>query len=144
MTAAGFRWLVVAAWLLAVAGASLDALCPALLPEGMRLAWEAWEEAPLWLPDAPWALALLAGALGALLLLGLAACVAMCRFRAWGRSASLWITVLALPLGVWAGPGVQSGWSTALLDAAAMLWGAALAAAYWSPLARRFAPPEAA
>lgn len=126
--------------LLSVLAAFLDVVWPDLLPP----LWQALPAEGPWGPEAfdfvgvsP---VLLLG-LAALLvysLLGLVAVVAMARFRRWGCSVSWWLTLLGLPVIAVLGPAVMSGWAYSLQAAGAMLWGVALAAAYWSPLAARF------
>ena len=136
MTVRLFRGLIVASLLLGVAGGIADWVFPPPLPTSLA---EAQDSLPL---PAPMASAwgwLLTGGFGALLLVaGVVATVALWMVRRWGRTASLWLTILVIPVSVWAGPSVLSGVGWALYEASLMLWGAVLAAAYWSPLAPRF------
>ena len=64
------------------------------------------------------------------------------RFRRWARSLVLWWTLLgfaaALTMSFFEGPEMLSSISLSFRDAIAMMWGAALALAYWSPLSTKF------
>ena len=132
-----FRALLLASVLIALASAAVDWLCPALLP----LEWQmVQEETPLpWAPEDDTLWLLFGVVLGAYALALSVATVGMYLFKPWGRSLSLWGTVLAAPVVVWLGPTMLSGLASALLDLSSMLWGATLALAYFSPLADRFA-----
>jgi hypothetical protein len=59
-------------------------------------------------------------------------------FRRWGRRLSTWTSILALSTYPFLGPFLHSGWGTLCIDASMMLWGAALAMAYFSPIRARF------
>ncbi len=134
LTPALFRWLIVASLLIAVAGSTIDMVWPSLMPEPLAYALDEVRTAQEW--DMP--ATLLTGALMVVLIAGLAAMVALYQFRAWGRSLSLWGSVISFPLLLWSGPEVASSWASVLLDVSMMLWGAVMAAAYWGPLATRF------
>ncbi len=132
-----FRALLLASVLIGLAASTVDWLWPALLP----LEWQLlWDETPLpWMPEGDFWWWLLMLVLGACVLMLSVAAVAMCFFKPWARSLSLWGTALVMPVVVWLGPTMYSGLSGALLELSSMLWGAALALAYFSPLAQRFA-----
>ncbi|MDO5086896.1 MAG: hypothetical protein Q4D74_04715 [Comamonadaceae bacterium] len=131
-----FRALVLSSWLASLAAALLDVLWPSLLPPSWLALYES-AELP-WMPASGEPPVLMLALPGALLLALVAAAVALCRFQPWGRRVSLWGTLLMLPLAAWLGPLMMSGPALALLELSGMLWGAALALAYASPLATRF------
>lgn len=58
-------------------------------------------------------------------------------FKQWGRTLSLTLTLLALPLYLVLGPSLMSPLESLLIDASNLLWGACLALAYFSPIAAR-------
>ena len=74
----------------------------------------------------PWLAAALAGVVGLFL------------FKPWGRTLSLYSTVLGVFLIPFLGPVVSSGVAFSLDEVAITLWGATLALAYFSPVAERF------
>jgi len=78
--------------------------------------------------------------MGALMLACLVGLVGLFRFKAWGRTVSLYATPAALVVEACAGATLSSGVENALLGAASMLWGAVLALAYFSPVRSRFGP----
>ncbi|ATQ73733.1 hypothetical protein CR152_03810 [Massilia violaceinigra] len=74
----------------------------------------------------------------------LAGLVGMFMLKAWGRSFSLYVTLAGLALTPFMGATVSSWLDNVLLEVCAMLWGAVLALAYYSPVSREFSrPPEA-
>lgn len=81
---------------------------------------------------------------GVLVLAWPLAIIGLFLFRRWGRALALYGTVLSLMLYPLLGPIVASGLSFVLAEMAAMLWGACLACAYFSPLALRFAAERTA
>ena len=138
MSVALFRGMVLASWALALLGAFADQAWPDLLSEELAMAL-ANLPPPAGLDSESLLGDLLAGGLALLLLAGgLAASVAVCFFKRWGRAVMLWSTPVALAVVVWMGPTVMSGVAAALYELSSMLWGAVLAAAYWSPLSARF------
>ncbi|MET0580476.1 MAG: hypothetical protein ABWZ08_00715 [Pseudoxanthomonas sp.] len=62
-------------------------------------------------------------------------------FRRWGRWLSLYSTAAALLLYPLMGPALYAPLEEGLNEIAALLWGAILAACYWSPLSGRFDVP---
>ena len=136
-----FRGMVLASWLLAVTGAAVDLVWPELLPEELAFAVENLPPLAGLESDSFTFELVLSG--GALLLLAalIVASVGVCWFKPRARPVLLWSTVLMLPVTLWTGPAAYSGLAQVLLDASWMLWGAVLAAAYWSPLAARFKRP---
>lgn len=57
--------------------------------------------------------------------------------KRWGRTLSLGITLLCLPLYLLTGPTMSSPIEAMLTDASTLAWGACLALAYYSPVAAR-------
>jgi hypothetical protein len=135
MTSTQFRALLLFSVATGLAAASIDALFPALLPEALSAAWEKdppFDPAPehLWLWVAvlvPWLVASVASTIG------------MFFFRHWARPLALIVAILGLAESPLFGPELSSGWSSALLEASFLSWGAVLALSYFSPLSQRFA-----
>jgi len=63
---------------------------------------------------------------------------AMFYFRKWGRSFGTCATVAMLVALPFLGPSLSSGFGTSVSQLSAILWGAILALAYFSPLSRDF------
>lgn len=68
----------------------------------------------------------------------LAGLVGLYRLRRWGRSLSLWSTVLYLPLMPALGPSLETGLESMLMQLTSVLWGGLLALAYCSPVSVAF------
>lgn len=64
--------------------------------------------------------------------------VGLFRYRAWGRSLSLYTTLAGLAASPFLGPSLSSGLEASLSEAATMLLGAILALSYFSPVSKRF------
>lgn len=73
-----------------------------------------------------------------LLLAWLAGIVGLFLMKRWARGLSLYLTLLGLLMHPVIGPSIASAWSSALTELAALLWGAILACAYFSPVAGAF------
>lgn len=73
-----------------------------------------------------------------LLVAWLAGIVGLFLMKRWARGLSLYLTLLGLLMYPVLGPSIASGWNSALSELSALLWGAALACAYFSPLAEAF------
>lgn len=131
-----FRTMVVASWLLTLLGGALDWLWPQGLPQAWRALWDAQLDAAA--VDMTTTDVLLGLLLLFYMVAGMAGMVALCLFKPWGRSLSLWLTLLGFLIYACMGPYIASGPVQALLDAGSSLWAAALALAYGSPLAQRF------
>ena len=130
-----FRFLVVASIAIAILGASVDSFVPGLLPTVLEDAYEAYAAAEE--PTMSYALAL--GGLALVLLIGaVVGTIGLVLFRPWGRPLSLWLSVLAMLSYPFLGPVVSSGWGTMLTETSMMLWGAALAMAYFAEIKVRF------
>ena len=134
MSTREFRALVLASLFLQVLWAGVDFVFPALVPPAIASAIEN-EPLPavmttgwvIWLL-AVWAIALIGATIGLLF------------FKRWARSVALWGTLGGFALFPILGGAYSSGWAGAFQDAAATTWGAALALAYFGPIAQRFAP----
>ena len=76
----------------------------------------------------------------AILLLGgsLAGVVGLFRFKRWGRSLSAWTTALLLLFVPFLGPYQTTPFEDFFADIATLLWGAAVALSYFTPLSLRF------
>lgn len=133
MSPTTFRGFVLFSVLLEIGAATVDLLIPGLTSNSLSQALEN-EPLPgvfnnLWLSFllfVPWVVITLVGIVGLLF------------FKGWARSLSFYSTVLGLGLYPFLGPTLTSGWSSALSEASFMTWGAVLALAYYSPLAKRF------
>lgn len=73
-----------------------------------------------------------------LLLASIAGIVGLFLMKRWARGLSLYLTLLSLLMYPVLGPNLASGWGSALTELAALLWGAILACAYFSPVAEAF------
>lgn len=68
----------------------------------------------------------------------IASLVGLYRFRRWGRTWSLWLTLASQSVFFLVGPMVAEPLDWFLYTLSNMLWGAVLAVAYFSPLSARF------
>jgi hypothetical protein len=138
MTTTHFRALVLFSVATSLAGGFIDALFPSLLPESLS---EAWDKDPpcnpllenLWLLAAvlvPWLVASIVSTIGLFF------------FWYWVRPFALVTAILGLAVSPLFGPELSSGWSSALLEASFLAWGAVLALAYYSPLSQSFVRAE--
>lgn len=130
-----FRWFVVLSLVLGVAGALLDLFVPGLVPPSIQGAYDAFVEADEGSMIGSIALAVL---MLLIVMVGLVGLVALLLLKPWGRSISLWTTVLAPVAYPALGPVVYSGWSSMLTEISMVLWGAALAMCYFSELRVHF------
>lgn len=130
-----FRFLVVVSIAIAVLGASVDSFVPGLLPTVLEDAYEAHVTAEE--PTMSYALAL--GGIALVLLVGtVVGTIGLLLFKPWGRQLSLWLSVLTMLSSPFLGPVINSGWATMLTETSMMLWGAALAMAYFAEIKVRF------
>jgi hypothetical protein len=129
-----FRCLVVASIGLQVCAGVVDFLLPGLVPMALARAAEAEPLHPVfdhwWFTGLLicWAAVVVTSAAGLLF------------FKRWGRTLSLWSTAVGFAFYSVMGTGAYSGLSSAFTEASSLLWGAALAVAFFSPLQERFIP----
>ncbi|MFY8135214.1 MAG: hypothetical protein ACOVKS_09440 [Aquimonas sp.] len=132
MSIKSFRVLLMLHLLALVASVGVDFL-PGAIPEALEQAYYELPQpvlmgqAVLLLMAIPLLMAWLAGVVGLLLM------------KRWGRGLSLYLTLFGLLIYPVTGPSLASGWSSGLSELAALSWGAALACAYFSPVAEAFA-----
>ena len=130
-----FRFLVLASIAVAVLGSLVDSIVPGLLPTPLEDAYETY----LATEEPSMSLALTLGGFTIVLLLGtLVGTVGLLLFKPWGRPLSLWTSVLAMFSYPFIGPVLCSGWAAMLTETSMMLWGAALAMAYFADIKVRF------
>ncbi len=60
------------------------------------------------------------------------------KYKAWGRTLSLYTTVAGLAAWPFLGSSLSSGLEASLNEAATLIWGAILALSYFSPVSERF------
>jgi hypothetical protein len=132
MSTAVFRLFVVLSFLLPLVAIGIDAMFPSLVSPSLTEAVRA-EPASLFL-ESGWFTAVNVVLVAA----ALAGSVGMLLFKHWARSLSLWSTAFLLVYLPFVGSIVESGLAASLYEASSMLWGAALAAAYFSTLRQRF------
>ena len=137
MTITRFRALLIASFLSLVA-----ALVIGLLPGGYSPALAdayASEPSPWLLMDdrAPIALLLTLLAVLTLLAAAVAGFIGLFLLTRWGRTLSLCLTLLGLPLYLVLGPILMLPLEAMFTEASTLLWGACLALAYCSPVATR-------
>ncbi|UCV21673.1 hypothetical protein [Ferribacterium limneticum] len=137
MSPTTFRWILVASFVLALTGGSIDLVVTSLVPEALSSAQAASDtEIPLL-------------GLVSIVIVGLAASIATLAayyglfvFKPWAPRLAIVGTVLSLPLWPMFGVSISSGWSLALTEASNLLWGAAIAAAHFSALKEKFSAPR--
>lgn len=130
-----FRFLVVASIAISVLGASVDSFVPGLLPTVLEDAYEAYAAAE----EPTMSRALTLGGLALVLLVGaVVGTIGLLLFKPWGRQLSLWLSAVAMLSYPFLGPVVYSGWTAMLTETSMMLWGAALAMAYFAEIKVRF------
>ena len=131
MSDSKFRWLLV---LYVVV--TLAAMGAAFVPGGysQELADAFAQEPESWFFRHIWLALAVALPLLAAIIAGVAG---LFFFKRWGRTVSLYATILSLVLYVFSGPEIYSAWESALFEVSSLLWGAILALAYYSPIASR-------
>lgn len=128
-----FRTIIVAGLILAIAGGLIDLLFPDLVPAQINDAYEAYsagEAADTYLVMGVLALFVL--------VVALVATVGLLLLKRWARPLAFWTTVVSTLSYPALGPYLYSGLSLMLTEASMMLWGAALAMAYFSDLRTHF------
>ena len=83
-----------------------------------------------------------AGAVLLFLLLHVAGLVGLCLYRRWGRTLSVATTLVAYASLPFTGASIEGAVENLLNILATLTWGSALALAYWSSVAERFAAPS--
>jgi len=132
MSPTAFRCTVAAAFVLPFGALAIDLLYPGLIPPALVHARDA---EPLPSTYDEWWFIVTTVALG---LLFVVAWVGLALFKRWSRRLALWVSVVGLGYYPLTGATVSSGLAAGLSEVSAMLWGAALAVAYFSPLRVRF------
>ena len=127
-----FRGAIIASLVLALLAGVIDVVLPGLIDPGIAAAQEAAPVSPLL--ESWWVL----GALTLLLGAWLAASIGLALFRPWAPRLALATSVLLVAATLPLGASVSSSLAAALAEVATALWGAVLAAAYFSPLKQRF------
>ena len=129
-----FRCLILASIVLAIIGSLVDLCMPGLVPQELNDAYETYaaEEPSLWL-------VLTMGVAALIMLVGVVVgTIGLWLFKRWSRGLSFWVTVFSVVTYPFLGPVLYSGWALMLTELGVMLWGAALAMAYFSELRLRF------
>ena len=132
MTDRRFRVIVIA-YVVSIFVAVFAGLMQAGYTPELRAAYAA---EPFWLANV--SLAILVPLLILAAVISITGIVGLFLFKPWGRSLSLWLTIVGTPLTAIAGPTLASGFESAAWEASTLLWGAILALAYFSPVADRF------
>jgi urea transporter len=135
-----FRFLLVASIVIAFAGAGVDYVLPGVLPPALDEAYEAYSAADEL--SVPYMLGMGIASL-VMLVCGVTVTIGLLLLKSWSRPLALWLSVLSMALYPLLGASVVSGWSTMLTEISSMLWGAALAMAYFADIKVRFAKASA-
>jgi hypothetical protein len=138
MSIALFRLFVVLSFVLPLVAIAMDAMFPGLVPRALTEAAAA-DAGPAWI-ESWWSVSITVLLVAA----ALAGSIGMLFFKRWARSLSFWSTAFLLVYLPFIGSIVESGLAASLYEASSMLWGAALATAYFSPLRTRFGDVAAA
>lgn len=129
-----FRFFVVASFVLAVLGPCADLIFPGLIPAVIEDAYESYvaEEPTM-------SYVLVVGGLSLVLTIGaVVGTIGLLLFKPWSRQLSLWLSALAMLSYPFLGPALYSGWGIMLTETSMMLWGGALAMAYFAEIKVRF------
>ena len=127
-----FRTIFLGGLLFGALSSVVDTLFPGLLSPSLSQAWDQepnfFDQASSWLIALVtiWAVAMLVGAIGFTLL------------KRWGRTTLLWGSVVGIALYPPLGSSASSWLSSALGDTSSLMFGAALAISYFSPLSAHF------
>ncbi|MDQ1834904.1 hypothetical protein [Massilia scottii] len=133
MTVFRFRLLLSLYIILCLAQAAAGWYSSYLISPAMQAAWEAE-------PDS-WDVANLPLSLSILLPLAIgsfAGVIGMFTFKSWARSFSLYFTAAIIIVLPFSGPWLFSWLDYTLVEITAMVWGAVLALAYYSPVSSQF------
>ena len=134
MSAATYRWLVLASVFFMAASTAVALLVPSLIPVALTVALES-EPVEGFLADHPFIMLALTLPW---LIAGLASTVGLLFFRHWARTVALYSTVLGFVFYPFFGPTVTSALANALSEASYVLWGAVLALSFYGPISERF------
>lgn len=132
-----FRSLILVGLAFSIIGSGLDFFVPSLVPTEITDAYDSYTDTQE--PGLAWILTLGIGGL-ILIIVGIASTIGLLLFKPWSRRLALWLSVLSLLMYPLLGPVIYSGWAYMLLETSMVMWGAALAMAYFSELAVRFEP----
>ena len=132
-----FRVFIVASFVTAFLGATIDLFVPSLIPAELSAAYDAYSS------EVPSLVLIIAvGILSVVVMVGaIASSIGMYLLKRWSRRMALWTTLLALPMYPSLGPVLYSGWAEMLLTVSVTLWGAVLAMAWYSDLHTHFELP---
>jgi hypothetical protein len=139
-----FRLMVIGSYVMGLAGMLVDAVIPSLMPESVTKAINAEMPGEFNFDQTPSmyliAQAVVVSVLGiGLLVLLFVSTIGLLRFRPWARSLAVASTAVVLLIGFLPlGPTAMSSIALSLFELSNMLWGAALAMAWCSPLSERF------
>jgi hypothetical protein len=128
-----FRFLILASLALGILGAILDLVVPGSLPVELAAAYDEHVD------EESLSLVLVLGVFSIVIMVGaLAGTIGLFLFKPWSRAVAFGFSVLSLGIYPFMGPALQSGWALMLTEAAMMMWGGALAMAYFSELKVKF------
>lgn len=129
-----FRSVILGSICLAILGEFLDFFVPGTLPPALEDAYAAYS-----VQDVEQSLALVLGVLALLMAMaGIALTLGLLLLKPWSRSLALGVTILSCALYPLFGLTLYSGWAFLLVQASTLLWGMALAMAYFSDLKVHF------
>jgi len=69
---------------------------------------------------------------------GIVGLIGLYKFKSWGRTLSLYSTIIGLVIYPFCGPTLSSGLGSAFLEMSNLLWGAVLTLSYFSSINDRF------
>lgn len=130
-----FRILIVLSVALAFVGPLFDLIFPDAVPKVIMDAMDSYEDLHEW--SLLKIVTTLIAALGGLALAAVAT-IGLFMLKAWGRKATLWLTLFAPVFYPFLGPTLESGLATACSSASSTIWGGVLAMAYFSDLRAHF------
>ncbi|MDQ1921319.1 hypothetical protein [Massilia pseudoviolaceinigra] len=137
MTVFRFRLLLSLYIILCIAQPAVGWHFSHLIPPAMQAAWEA-EPHSSDVANFPLSLSILLPlAIGSF-----AGVIGMFTFKSWARSFSLYFTVAIIIVLPFSGPWLFSWLDYILVEITAMVWGAVMALAYYSPVSSQFSRPQ--
>jgi len=108
-------------------------LIPNLYSQELAFAYNT--EPENWLTSNPWMVFSIATPL---LVLGIAGILGLYLFKSWGRTLSIYTTLVTAILFLFFGPTLESAVESSFSYVSTLLWGAILGIAYYSPLSSSF------